>query len=301
MSLADVGGLAEFKEWLLERVNPFDETAIKAGCSRNKGVICIGLPGSGKSLVSIVAGTVMELPIFELTMGQLMGGIVGQSEDNLKRVINIVEAAAPCILRIDEIDKGVGSSMSGPSTDSGTTERMVQMLLTWMNDKTSDVFIIATANDPKKLEASDGALIRSGRFDERFFFDLPTEEERIDILRIHLNKRSRKNPECPISPLECAESLDLEFLAQCTDGYTGAEIASGIDSAFRTAFSSKAESLSEVDLSIAFTKVLPLSQTMKENIDRTRKWATGRCRPASRSTAAAPKPQQHAASRKVAV
>lgn len=280
VTMDDIGGLEEIKRWVLARRNIFDPRAKLAGASASKGVLTIGVPGSGKSLFSRVLGSVFGLKVLRVNMGALMGSLVGQSEENLRRVRETATAMAPVIVEIDEIDKGVGAAMGGPSTDGGTTERLTQDLLTWMAEEHEGVFIVATANDPEKLRASGGALTRKGRFDNIFFFDFPHSKEREAIIKIHINKRSRLNPACPNSPVGSADEIDIAQLVELSKGFTGAEIEAAIADTFTEAWSQEG-TVETADFIGQFLEVNPISESQRDGIERIRKWAAAHCKPAS--------------------
>lgn len=280
-TLDDIGGLENAKQELINYVDLFDPLVGSYGASFPKGVLNIGVPGSGKSLFSRVAGNVLGLPILKVSMGSLMGGIVGESEKNIRTLKSLSNAMAPVVIELDEIDKGVGSAMGGVSTDSGTTERVTQELLTWMGEEHEGVFFIATANDPEKMRHSGGALIRSGRFDKLFFFDFPHAEERRAIFRIHINKRSRLS--CPNSPVKSAEDFDLDSLVQLSKGYTGAEIETAVRAAFSSVrgWAGRDNILPQMLLEEKLMEVNPISASQKDGIAAIRGWASQFCCPAS--------------------
>ena len=182
--MSDVGGLENLKAWLNKRNDSWSDEAEKYNLPNPKGLLITGVPGCGKSLTAKSVSSIWNLPLLRLDIGSLFEGLVGGSERNMRSAINTAEAIAPCVLWIDEIEKafaGIGSS-----GDSGTSTRMFGTFLSWMQDKEKFVFVIATAN---KIESLPPELMRKGRFDEIFFVDLPAEQERREIIRIHLNKR----------------------------------------------------------------------------------------------------------------
>jgi len=282
-TLDDIGGLEKVKEWVLARTNIFDPRAKEHGATPAKGVCTIGVPGSGKSLLSRVLGNVFGLPVLKINMGALFGSLVGQSEENFRKVKQTAMAMAPCIVELDEVDKGVGSAMGGISTDSGTTDRVIQDLLSWMGEEHEGVFISATANDPEKMRASGGALLRKGRFDEVFFFDFPHALEREQIFRIHINKRSR--PACASAPVGGAEEFDLAPLVEASEGFTGSEIEAAVADAFSNAWNRKCNGgkheLTLDHILYEISQVNPLSESQKDGIASIRAWASSNCRAAS--------------------
>lgn len=187
-SLDSIGGLNVLKDWLLKRRNAFTQRAVAYGLPPAKGLLIIGIAGTGKSLSAKVAARVFDVPLLKLDAGRLYGGLVGQSEANLRSVIQTAEAIAPCCLWLDELEKGLAGSKSSGSTDGGTSARVLGSLLSWMQEKTAPVFVVATANDVSQLPPE---LLRKGRWDEMFFVDLPNQEERQEIWRIQIAKHRR--------------------------------------------------------------------------------------------------------------
>jgi SpoVK/Ycf46/Vps4 family AAA+-type ATPase len=210
---------------------------------------------------------IWNLPLLRFDVGRVFGSLVGSSEQNIRRAIQVAESVAPVVFWIDEIDKAFrGSRGSGASTDAGTSARVFSTFLTWMSEKKSPVFVIATAND---ISALPPELLRKGRFDEIFFVDLPVAQERRDVFRVHLAKRK-------MDPAK----FDLEALARAADGYSGAEIEEAIISSMFDAFYDKQELTSE-RLVNGLRQTVPLSRTMKEDIDALRQWSVGRAHPAT--------------------
>jgi AAA+ superfamily predicted ATPase len=266
-TLDDIGGLEELKNWLKMYQKAFTKEAQEFGLSVPKGIICTGIPGTGKSTAAIAASAAWRIPLLRFDIGQIFGSLLGETEQKLRTVLRTAEALAPCILQIEEIEKSL-SGMSGNSiNDGGTTSRVGAKLLTWMQEKTKPVFVFATANDISKL---DSALVRKGRFDEIFFVDLPTEEERKTIFSIHIRKRGR-NP----------NDFDLDLLAEHSEGYGGAEIESAVESGLWAAFNDGGRQLKTQDILQALASTKPISITKKESIQAIRKWAEGRARNAS--------------------
>jgi ATPase family protein associated with various cellular activities (AAA)/AAA+ lid domain-containing protein len=260
-----VGGLQGLKGWLAKRRLAFSEKARSFGLPIPKGVLFIGVQGCGKSLVAKACSTLWQMPLLRLDMGQLFGSYIGESEANIRRAIIIAESIAPVILWADEIDKGM-AGMRGGDTDSGTTARVLGTLVTWLQEKSKPVFVIATANDITRLPPE---LIRKGRFDEIFFVDLPNRDERHEIFRVHLAKRGRD-----------ASTFDLDALSGCSEGMSGAEIEQAVISAMFNAFH-RGEEITTDAVIHAMATTMPLSQTMKEDIDGLRQWAEGRAVSAS--------------------
>jgi len=267
-----VGGMDNLKDWLNKRGKGFGEKARSFGLVAPRGVLLLGVQGCGKSLTAKAIANEWKLPLLRFDLGRVFGGIVGQSESNIRNALKISEALAPCILWIDEIEKGLSGVGSSDMTDGGTTSRVFGTLLTWMQEKGKPVFVIATANDISKLPAE---LLRKGRFDEIFFVDLPSLSERENIFRIHIRRKERDGK--PRNP----DSFDIDQLAKEAQGYTGAEIEEIVNEAMYIAFNDGVRNVCEEDFLKAVKEIVPLSSTMKEEILDLRKWASVRTRPAS--------------------
>ncbi|MBT3380721.1 MAG: AAA family ATPase [Lentisphaerae bacterium] len=276
----DIGGLENLKAWLAKRRNAFGDAARAFGLPNPKGALILGIPGTGKSLSAKVASSILRRPILRLDAGRLFAGIVGQSEANLRRATQTAEAIAPCILWIDEIEKGMSGSRGNGANDGGTTARVFGSFLSWMQEKTSPVFVIATANDVTQLPPE---LLRKGRFDELFFVDLPDEGEREAIWRIHVRHRERDDG-----------NLDVNAFVKLSDGFTGSEIEQAVIDAMFDCFDN-GDDLSTGSVIHAIQNTVPLSVTMAEDIERLRKWATNRARPASTGAASVPQHRRIAA------
>lgn len=267
IALEDIGGLQNLKRWLLKRNNSWLDQAKKYSLPAPKGILITGVPGCGKSLTAKAIASAWGLPLLRMDIGKIFSGLVGSSEQNMRTAIRTAEAIAPCVLWIDEIEKGfAGSSGSG---DSGTSSRVFGSFLTWMQEKTQSVFVIATANNIDKLPPE---FLRKGRFDEIFFVDLPTSTERKIIWDLHLNKRL-KSPDV-VGTLKIDESLSLK-LSQSSEGYSGAEIEQVVIAALFEAFAEN-RSILEDDLLKALQNMVPLSVTQAENIESIRSWANVR-------------------------
>jgi SpoVK/Ycf46/Vps4 family AAA+-type ATPase len=262
-SLESIGGLDVLKDWLLKRRHAFTQRAVDYGLPPAKGVLIIGLPGTGKSLSAKVAARVFGVPLLKLDAGRLYGGLVGQSEANLRSVIQTAEAIAPCCLWLDELEKGLAGSKSSGSTDGGTSARVLGSLLSWMQEKTAPVFVVATANDVTQLPPE---LLRAGRWDQLFFVDLPNLEERKEIWTIQVAKR-RRDP----------KDFDVVQLARASEGLTGSEIEAVFVGAMFDAFDRGVEP-TDFDIARTLTDFVPLSRTMAEQISALRSWAVGRAR-----------------------
>ena len=268
--LARVGGLSHLKAWLDRRGAAFSEAARRFGLPEPKGLLLLGVQGCGKSLTAKAVAGQWRLPLLRLDMGRIFSGLVGSSEENLRRAIHVAESVAPVVLWVDEIEKGLSGSQSSGMTDGGVSARVFGSLLTWLQEKTAPVFVVATAN---RIEGLPPELLRKGRFDEIFFIDLPTAGERRDILGLHLRKR-RRDP----------AAYDLDALAARTEGFSGAELEAALVSALYEAFGERTE-LTQAHLERAVAETLPLSITMREDIAALRAWAANRTRPASESAA----------------
>lgn len=265
-TFGDIGGMEELKGWLEVRSGALTLKARSYGLPPPKGLLLIGVPGCGKSLTAKAVAHAWSQPLLKLDVGRLFGGLVGSSEENVRRTIHFAEAVAPCVLWIDEIEKGFAGFRS--MGDSGTAARVFSTFLTWMQEKSSPVFVMATAND---ISALPPELLRKGRFDEIFFVDLPAREERLEILRIHVRKRERD---------ELALGLDLAAVAESTDGFSGAELEQVVIAGLYDAFARDTE-LDGAALMKAVGETFPLSKTMKEPIRAMREWARERARYAS--------------------
>jgi ATP-dependent 26S proteasome regulatory subunit len=266
-TMASVGGLDSLKSWLMKRSVAFSDRAREYGLPAPKGVLLLGVQGCGKSLMAKTVSNIWNLPLLRFDVGRVFGSLVGSSEQNIRRAIQVAESVAPVVFWVDEIDKAFrGSRGSGASTDAGTSARVFSTFLTWMSEKKTPVFVIATAND---ISALPPELLRKGRFDEIFFVDLPTSAERQEVFRVHLAKRK-------MDPAK----FDLDTLARTSEGYSGAEIEEAIISSMFDAFYEKQELTSE-RLVNGLGQTVPLSRTMKEDIDALRQWSVGRAHPAT--------------------
>ncbi len=262
----DVGGLEVLKDWLKKRQNAFTQKARDFGLPVPKGILLIGIPGCGKSLTAKAVGALWQMPLLRLDVGKVFSGLVGSSEENIRKVIQTAEAVAPAVLWLDELEKGFSGVQSSGQSDAGTTARVFGSFITWLQEKTSPVFVIATANDVSMMPPE---LLRKGRFDEIFFVDMPTEAERREIIGIHLEKKKRD-----------PEGFDLPRLARSMRGFSGAEIEQAVVGALYDAFFEGSD-LDDDRVERAANEVIPLSMTMKEKIDELREWANTRARSAS--------------------
>ena len=267
INIDDIGGLDNLKNWLKKRNNSWSNEAKRYNIPAPKGVLITGVPGCGKSLTAKAMSAIWQLPLLKLDMGKIFSGLVGSSEENMRRAIATAEAVAPSILMVDEIEKGLAGT--GSSGDGGTSTRIFGTFLTWMQEKTAPVFVIATANDISSLPPE---LMRKGRFDEIFFVDIPTFQERKKIFEVHINKR--------IKGSDVAKNLNIDdaFLSKLSeesDGFIGSEIEQVIISALYEAFFNKRDII-EGDFYKAIKGTVRLSVTQKEQIMRLREWANVR-------------------------
>ena len=273
LGIEDIGGLDNLKKWLLKRNNSWSERAKRYCIPTPKGVLVTGIPGCGKSLTAKAMSSIWQLPLLRLDIGKIFSGIVGSSEENMRKAIATVEAVAPAILWVDEIEKGLNGVSS--SNDSGVSSRIFGTFLTWMQEKTAPVFVIATANNINKLPPE---LLRKGRFDEIFFVDLPTLSERKEIFKVHLTKRLKDEEVC--ANVKATDEKLIDELAKKTEGFIGSEIEQVVISVLCDAFfENRALEVSDFEKSIENT--VPLSQTQKESILAIREWANVRAVSAS--------------------
>jgi len=259
----DVGGLGVLKEWLRLRERGFTNEAREYGLPLPKGVLLIGISGTGKSLSAKTIGGAWRLPVVRLDSGALFGSLVGESEERVRRALRLVETVAPCVLWVDEIEKAFAAG----GNDSGTSMRVLGTLLTWMQEKESPCFVVATANAVGSLPPE---LLRKGRFDEIFFLDLPTFAERREIIAVHLRKRCR-----------VVQDFSVDLIARASEGYVGAEIEQAILDAMYRGFSEHREVTTE-DVLQAMKNQVPLSRSHRETVEELRGWIReGRAQSAS--------------------
>jgi len=262
----DIGGLDILKNWLHKRAGAFTEKARAYGLPQPKGLLLLGVQGCGKSLTAKAVASLYTLPLLRLDVGRIFAGIIGSSEERMRRAIQTAESVAPAVLWLDEIDKGFAGTQSSTFSDGGTTSRVFASFVTWLQEKESPVFVIATANDVTMLPPE---LLRKGRFDDIFFVDLPSVGERREIFRIHLAKRNRD-----------PANFDLDALARQASLFSGAEIEQSIIAAMYDAFDAGREVRTEDVLGV-IRQSFPLSRTMREDIAALREWSRSRARPAS--------------------
>lgn len=263
---SDVGGMEILKDWLVKRRSAFSSRARDFGLPLPKGILLIGVPGTGKSLTAKAVGALWQMPLLRLDVGKIFGGLVGSSEENIRNVIKTAEAIAPAILWIDELEKGFSGTGSSGSTDGGTTSRVFASFITWLQEKTSPVFVIATANNVQQLPPE---LLRKGRFDEIFFCDLPDRDDRRQIIDIHLRKKKRDPGQ-----------FDLDKVVESTVDFSGAELEQAVIAALYDAFDT-GNDLTTEGLLHTLKDIVPLAITMREQIEAMREWARTRARPAA--------------------
>ncbi|HKA87190.1 MAG TPA: AAA family ATPase [Haliangiales bacterium] len=262
----DVGGLEILKDWLQKRRHAFTARAREFGLPLPKGILLIGIPGTGKSLTAKCVGSMWGMPLLRLDVGKIFSGLVGSSEENIRKVIKTAEAIAPAVLWLDELEKGFSGTGSSNFSDGGTTSRVFGSFVTWLQEKTSPVFVIATANNVHQLPPE---LLRKGRFDEIFFCDLPAREERKQIFGIHI-RRKKRDP----------QNFDLDRLAEVTPDFSGAEIETVVTASLYDAFDENSD-LDTDRLQRSIGDIVPLAVTMREVIESMREWAKTRARSAS--------------------
>jgi SpoVK/Ycf46/Vps4 family AAA+-type ATPase len=256
-SLSDLGGLDNFKEWLQLRKEAFSPEALNYGLPYPKGLLLVGVQGTGKSVAAKIIAEEWKLPLLRLDFGRMFASLIGQSEQRIRKMIEIAEALSPCVLWVDEIDKAfAGASSVG---DSGTTGRVLATFITWLSEKTSPVFVVATANN---VEAIPSEILRKGRFDELFFLNLPTQEEREAIFKVHL-KKYRPNS---------INYFQLSLLGQLSNDFSGAEIEQVIIEAMRLGFNENREFNNE-DILNSIQTLVPLSRTKHKELEVLKSWA----------------------------
>ncbi|MEM7345092.1 MAG: AAA family ATPase [Chloroflexota bacterium] len=254
------------KDWLRKRGMAFTEKARRFGLPEPKGLLLLGVQGAGKSLLAKAVASQWQLPLLRLDLGRVFSELVGSSEQNIRAALRLAESVSPCVLWLDEIEKGLAGASGSGSSDAGTSARVFGSLLTWMQEKESPVFVIGTAND---ITALPPEVLRKGRFDEIFFVDLPELQERREIFAIHLARRGR-------DPLD----YDLNNLAVASKGFSGAEIEQIIIDGLYDAFENELDLKTE-DLLVNIERTIPLSKTMENKISALRQWAHSHARPAS--------------------
>ena len=265
-TISKIGGVDNLKNWLKKRKTSFGLQASNYGLPTPRGLLLVGIQGTGKSLTAKAIANEWQLPLLKLDVGKLFGGIVGESESRLRQMIQVAETISPCILWIDEIDKAFSNNNN--TGDSGTSNRVLATFISWLSEKTKPVFVVATANNVDLLPLE---IIRKGRFDEIFFLDLPQKQEREQIFKIHIQE-FRPNR---------WELFDYSKLAQLSEAFSGAEIRQSIIEAMYHAFYEKREFTTE-DICLSLTQLIPLSKLENNQTLKLKNWAvSGRIRLAS--------------------
>ncbi|MBP8260988.1 MAG: AAA family ATPase [Verrucomicrobia bacterium] len=268
---SSVGGLEVLREWLELRKEAFSERAAAYGLDAPRGIALVGIPGTGKSLCAKVTAAMWRMPLLRLDMGAVFAGILGSSERNIREAIEISELISPCVLWVDEIEK----AFAGSSGDSGTAARVLGTFLTWMAEKRKPVCVLATANDVDRLPPE---FLRKGRFDEIFFLDLPTQEERAAILKVHIEKRGYSM---------ISQKFNLPEVVRVTEGFVGAELEAVVKDAMFPAFMDGERELSTADLVKSAGEMVPLARSRAAHIQKLRQLVmNGEARNASRATVA---------------
>lgn len=276
-----VGGLDNLKAWLKSRASAYSKEARAYGLPAPRGALLVGIPGCGKSLTAKAIATAWGVPLLRLDLGALKSKFVGESEANLRKAFRVIESVGRCVVWLDEIEKAIQGATSG-SADGGVSSDALGGILSWMQERQGEAFVIATANDVSALPPE---LLRKGRFDEVWFVDLPNRAERQDILAASLKAHGRSS-----------DSISLGSVADACDGFTGSEIAALIPDALFAAFADGAREPTTVDLKEAASTVVRLSVTAAEKIAALRAWAAGRARPASRTAGSSEAGNAHAGS-----
>jgi hypothetical protein len=264
--LDSIGGLARLKAWLAKRRGALTPEAARYGLEPPRGILVMGVQGCGKSLCAKAVAREWNMQLLKFDCSNLFDKFVGESEKNLRKSLRVAEAVAPAVLWIDEVEKMFPRSSLTAEADGGVSMRIFGSFLTWLQEKKSPVFVVATSNDIAGLPPE---LLRKGRFDEIFFIDLPSLEERREIFRIHLSRRKQE-----------PAKFDLARLVAATEGFSGAEIEQAVKSALYSAFSLKTDLSTEFVLK-EVESTRPLSQTMKERVEGLREWARDRAVPAN--------------------
>jgi SpoVK/Ycf46/Vps4 family AAA+-type ATPase len=266
-NMESIGGLDNLKNWLKNRVSAFSPEAQAYGLPAPKGCLLVGVPGCGKSLSARALAAEWKKPLLRLDAGRLFGSLVGESEKNTRRALEIAEAVAPAVLWLDEVEKGLAGVQSSGRSDGGVTARVFGQFLTWLQEKKSPVFVVATANAVEQLPPE---FLRKGRFDEIFFVDLPSKKEREEIFKVQLNKRNR-NP----------EDFNISELAKATNKFTGAEIEEAVVAGMFAAWNDGRREVTTADILSAAGEITPMTVGMADRIDSLRSWAENSARMAN--------------------
>ena len=256
-SISDLGGLDNFKDWLKLRARAFSQAAINYGLPFPKGLLLVGVQGTGKSVAAKIIAHEWQLPLLRLDFGRLFASLIGQSEQRVRKMIEIAEALSPCVLWVDEIDKAFAGAQS--SGDSGTTSRVLSTFITWLSEKNSPVFVVATANN---IEFIPPEILRKGRFDEMFFLTLPTREEREAIFNVHLQK---------FRP-DSTANFKVPILSELSKDFSGAEIEQVVIEAMRLGFNENRE-FGDEDILVSIQNLVPLARTKSKEINVLKQWS----------------------------
>ena len=256
-----VGGLDTLREWLELHQLAFKDDAADFGLPAPKGVMLIGIPGTGKSMSCEALASTYQMPLLRLDMGAIFGAHVGESEANIRNCIEVAEAISPAILWIDEVEKGIGGVASSNQTDGGVTNRVFGTLLTWMQDKEAPVFVVCTANNTQSIPPE---FMRAGRFDEIFFLDIPDDDQRYDVTEKLLVRKDRD-----------PKKFDIDAIVDNSVNYTPVEIEKGINNALFVAYSEGKRDLATDDIVAELGKFQPLYNSRHEDIKQMREWALG--------------------------
>ncbi len=256
-TISDLGGLDNFKTWLNLRSKAFSQEAINYGLPYPKGLLLVGVQGTGKSIAAKIIAHEWKLPLLRLDFGRVFASLIGQSESRVRKMIKIAEALSPCVLWVDEIDKAFAGAQS--NGDSGTTSRVLGTFITWLSEKTSPVFVVATANN---IELIPPEILRKGRFDEMFFLDLPTREERESIFNVHL-ERFRPGT---------TSRFQLRLISDLSRQFSGAEIEQVVIEAMRLGFNENRE-FNNDDLLTAIDNLVPLARTKSKELNLLKEWS----------------------------
>lgn len=258
-NIGDIGGLENLKKWLDIRKNAFTRKARDFGLPTPRGILLVGLPGCGKSLSAKATSNALGVPLIRFDIGRVFGGLVGQSEQNMRSAIQTIEAIGNCVVWIDELEKAFAGAGGSGATDSGVTQRVFGTFITWMQENQSAAFIVATVN---RIESLPPEMLRKGRFDEIFFVNLPGKREREVIFNIHIKKRDRD-----------PSKFDIPELAEVSAEFSGAEIEEAVITGLYSAFYDDARDLTTEDVKKAVEQTTPLSKSKKTDLEAMKKWA----------------------------
>jgi SpoVK/Ycf46/Vps4 family AAA+-type ATPase len=265
----EIGGLDLFKQWMHQRKNTYTDAAIAMNVTPSRGALVIGPPGTGKSMVAKAAGSILSLPVIRFDVGRVFGQYIGQSEQSMRAVLAMLDAMAPCVLMLDEIDKGF-SGIQGGGGDSGTTQRVFGTFLTWMQErdqKSRPVFLIMTAN---RVHGLPPELLRKGRVDEIWSVNVPNVEEREQIVRIHLAKRGQD-----------LDNGDIKAIVRITEGLVGAEIEALIEDALVLSLGNNKPGVTYEFVEQAKSTLKEMAKTRADEFKTMQEWAAQNARSAS--------------------